>query len=185
MLRRLPAALPDLGLAVAYALAAADPMARDGTTGTLLWRAAIMEFFAIHASGFLKWPWVAQDWSTRRRVAFVLGLGAAYTTVLGIVSAVAGTWWPVLTFWALTGNRIADAAASGPPEADRLEPSLYAWAGTTALFVAAASMTGLVGPSRGAVLVGGAAYFGAIGVSELGGWWWAARWLGSRRRGQS
>jgi len=52
--RRLLAALPDLVIAGTYAFAVADPTIRDGPPGTLLWRAAVMEFFAVHASGFLK-----------------------------------------------------------------------------------------------------------------------------------
>jgi hypothetical protein len=177
LLRRLLAALPDAGIAVTYALAAGEPAIREGALGTVLWRAAIVEFFAIHASGFLKWTWAAPEWRPVRRATFVAGLAAAYSAVLGITSLVIGAWWPLATFWALTGNRIFDAALREAPQGAAMVTEGRAWAGNVVLFVLVAAVTGMAGAGRLAVLVAGAVYFAANAVSELGGWWWVRRWV--------
>ena len=68
LLRRLLGAVPDLLIAAAYVAMLTDPLRGAGPQGTALWRAAVLEFFAVHASGFLKWTWVA-GWSAGRRTS--------------------------------------------------------------------------------------------------------------------
>lgn len=171
-------------LGVAYAATLADPALRDGPQGTTLVRAAALEFFAVHASGFLKWTWVT-DWDVRRRALFVAELAAALSLGMGVASLVVGAWWPLVVFWALTGNRVLDAVVREAPKGRAMEDEALAWAGGVVLFVVAACGVGMGGLSRASVLAGGAFYFLANGVSELAGWRWAARWMaaGRARRG--
>ncbi|MBI4501699.1 MAG: hypothetical protein HY700_11120 [Gemmatimonadetes bacterium] len=181
-LGRLLAALPNAGVAVAYATAAADPALRDGAMGTALWRAGVLEFFAIHASGFLKVTWIVPAWSATRRARLVAALAGAYSVVLGAVSVVVGSAWPLVTFWALTGNRVLDAALRDAPTGKAMTAEAHAWAGNVVLFVLVAAAAGIAGAGRLAVLVAGAVYFAADAVSELGDWWWVYRWQAWARR---
>lgn len=182
MLRRLLAAAPDVGLAVAYFLTALDPERAETTRGLHLYRAALLEFFAVHAAGFLKVIWVMPDWDRTRRAQYVAILAGAYSTVLATASLIAGAWWPLLIFWSLTANRTLDAVARGAPGHDTIEAEANAWAGNTALFVMVAAVAGMIGMDRTTVLVAAGVYFAANAASALAGWWWAGRWFGRRRR---
>ena len=180
MLRRLAAAVPDLAIAVAFILVVVDPLARESPAGTVLWRGAVMEFFAIHAAGFLMVPWIIPGWSRGRRVLFVALLSGGYSLVLGIASLVIQSWWPLLIFWGLTANRVFDTALREVPDGRQLMEEALPWAGNLALFMIAAIITGMLGGGRQVVLTAAAFYFAANAVSELGGWWWVRRWLDGR-----
>jgi hypothetical protein len=174
-LRRLLGAIPDLLLAAAYIAMLTNPLRGAGSQGTALWRAALLEFFAIHASGFLKWTWVT-DWSVGRRATYAAGLAAAYTAVMGVLALVLGAWWPVVVFWLLTGNRMLDTAVRQAPQGREMEEEGRAWAGSVVLYVLCAGVAGLGDLSRNAVLTAGALYFAANGLSELAAWGWVERW---------
>jgi hypothetical protein len=180
-LRRGLAALPDLLLAGAYGAAVVRPDLLGDAAVLNLWRAALLEFFAIHASGFLKVTWVT-DWGASRRARYVAGLVLAYTLVLGIIALVAGAWWPVPTFWVLTGNRALDAALREAPAEHAMEAEGYAWAGNVVLFAAGAALAGMAGAGRTAVLVVAGLYFAANALSELTAWGWVRRWMRRTRR---
>src|SRR5690606_18086930 len=97
LLGRMAAAAPDVGIAAAFAWVAVSPALWDAPMGTALWRAALMEFWAIHAGGFLMVPWIVNDWNLPRRALYAAGLVAAYSVVLGIASLAIGAWWPIVT----------------------------------------------------------------------------------------
>lgn len=178
MLKRLAAAIPDLGLAAAFVLALGgsfDPAARDH-----LHRAALLEFFAIHCGGFLMWPWMA-GWSGRTKALYVAGLVAGYALVLAIISLVIGAWWPLVIFLGLVANRAVGIALMPNPDGQEMDRVAHSWGGAITLFVLAA-IAGGMGGTRGAVLGAAACYFGAIGVSELTNWGWVRRWIASSRR---
>lgn len=180
--RRLAGAIPDLAICAAFAVVLADPVRAAGAEGTTLWRVAALEFFAVHASGFLKWTWVS-DWGLRRRASYVACLAGGYFGLAGIAGLILGSWWPVTVFWSLTANRMVDAVVRGAPEGAAMDAEGKAWAGGVVLYVLVACVVGLTGMGRTAVLAGGAAYFLANGLSELTGWAWFDRWQAwSRRR---
>jgi hypothetical protein len=180
MLKRIAAAIPDLGLAAAFVLAlqgGLDPAMRDHFL-----RAALLEFPAIHCGGFLMWPWIA-GWSGRTKALYVAGLVAAYALVVGVVALVIHAWWPLVIFLGLVANRAAGIALMPNPEGGELDRIAHAWGGTIVLFVVAAIVGGM-GGTREAIYAAAAFYFGAIAVSELAGWAWVRRWMGrARRRG--
>ena len=180
---RLIAAAPDAALAAAFIRVATDPVQRLGATGDALYHAAMIEFFAVHASGFLKWTWL-MDWGMRKRGLYVSGLSAAYSLPLLITSLVMHSWWPLVTFWALMANRLIDAVVRGAPQGDEMQPEAEAWAGNTTLFVLVAAVAGMVGFDRTTILVAGGCYFGLDAVSEVTGWAWV-RWWMSRTRARA
>ena len=173
---RVVAAAPDAALAVVFIRIAADPGQRLGATGDALYHAALIEFFAVHASGFLKLTWL-MDWRMRKRGLYVSGLSAAYSLPLLITSLVIHSWWPLFTFWALMANRLLDAVVRGAPEGEAMQPEAEAWAGNTTLFVLVVAVAGLVGFDRTTILVAGGCYFGLNAVSELTGWAWVRWWM--------
>jgi hypothetical protein len=175
LLRRLLGAIPDLLIAAAYVAMLTDPLRGAGPQGAALWRAAVLEFFAVHASGFLKWTWVG-GWSAGRRTTYVVALAAAYTAVMGGFALAVGDWWPIAVFWLLTGNRMLDAAVREAPRGREMEEEGRAWAGGVVLYVLAACVAGLGDMSRNAIFTAGALYFAANGLSELAGWGWVERW---------
>ncbi len=179
-LRRLIGAIPDLLLASAYVAMLADPVRGAGPQGTALWRAATLEFFAVHASGFLKWTWVTK-WNLPRRALFAAALAAAYTAAMVVVSLIVGGWWPVAVFWLLTGNRILDAAVREAPTGRAMEEEGYAWAGSVVLFIGCVFVGAMGAMTRTAVFVAAALYFAANGLSELTGWRWVERWMARSR----
>lgn len=172
LLGRMAAAAPDVGIAAAFAWVAVSPALWDAPMGTALWRAALMEFWAIHAGGFLMVPWIVNDWNLPRRALYAAGLVAAYSVVLGIASLTIGAWWPIVTFWALTCNRALDVVLRDSPSDLELGREVRPWAGNVALFCIIAAVTGLLANGRQEVYIGAAVYFLANAVSELGGWWW-------------
>jgi hypothetical protein len=135
-----------------------------------------MEFWAVHASGFLFLAWI-HDWAPLKRLGIVAGLAAAYSAALLLVVRFVGTWWPLAVFWALMANRMLDAVLRGRPREAEFDLLTHAWAGTTALFAVAACLVGVAGPASGAVLIAGFAYFTANALSELTGWRWVFRWM--------
>ena len=161
---------------VAFTTVALDATQRVSGRGDILFHAAAIEFFAVHASGFLKWTWIA-DWDLRKRAAFVTMLAAAYSLPLAITSLAMHAWWPLTTFWALTANRLLDAVLREAPKGDEMKAEGYAWAGNTTLFVLAACVAGLADLSRTAVLIAGGGYFAANALSELTGWSWVKAWM--------
>jgi len=176
VVRRIVAAAPDVGIAAAFIWVAAHPALWHATEGTTLWRAALMEFWAIHAGGFLMVPWIAGDYALPRRALYVAGIVAAYSLVLGIASLVMGTWWPIVTFWTLTFNRALDVVLRDAPSQRELAHEARPWAGNIVLFAVVAAITGMLAAGRQAVFIGAAVYYLANAVSELGGWWWMGRW---------
>ncbi len=176
VVRRIAAAAPDVGIAAAFIGVAADPALWEATQGTTLWRAALMEFWAIHAGGFLMVPWIAGNWELPRRALFTAGLIAAYSLVLGIASLVVGAWWPIVTFWALTFNRALDVVLRDAPSHEGLAAEVRPWGGNVVLFCIIAPITWMLATGRQAVFIGAAIYYLANAVSELGGWWWMRRW---------
>jgi hypothetical protein len=182
-LRRLLSGSTDLAIAGLYIWVAATPGGWEGQLGQTLWRAAMMEFFAIHAAGFLLVPWLFQAGDRGKRIRLVLAISAAYTVVLGVASLIAGAWWPLLVFWGLTVNRAIDPLLRDRLSDQQLKGVAEPWAGSIVLFVGAAVAAGLVGDDAPVVLAVAGAYFLGVGISEVGGWWWVARFAGGREQG--
>lgn len=190
IVRRIAAAAPDVGIAAAFIAVAANPALWEAAEGTALWRAALMEFWAIHAGGCLFVLWAVGDWALPRRALFTAGVVAAYSLVLGGLSLAVKAWWPIVTFWVLTCNRALDVALSDAPSHDELRELVRPWAGNVVLFCIIASITAMLADGRLGVFIGAAIYYLANAVSELGGWWWVQSWeprstsgRGQRRRG--
>jgi len=172
VVRRIAAAVPDVGIATAFIAVAADPTLWEATQGAALWRAALMEFWAIHAGGILFVPWAISDWAFPRRALFAAGIMAGYSLVLGLISLAIGAWWPLVTFWVLTCNRALGIVLDDAPTHDELPWLVRPWAGNAVLFCVIAVITGMLAEGRQGVFVGAAVYYLANAVSELGGWWW-------------
>ncbi len=180
MLKRLAAAIPDLGLAAAFVVALRggfDPALQDHFL-----RVALLEFPAIHCGGFLMVPWIA-GWEGAKKGLYVAGLVGTYALVVGLVALVIHAWWPLVIFLGLVANRATGIALMPNPGDRELDRIAHAWGGTIVLFVVAAVVGG-VGGTREAVYAAAALYFGAIALSELAAWSWVRRWMErARRRG--
>jgi hypothetical protein len=175
-------AAPDFVLGALYVAALVDRSLLGEAVVTGLARAIPIEFAVIHASGFLAVPWVAR-WTGVRKRYYALGLVAAYSLVLAVLSLAIGGWWPLVIFWGLMLNRTLAVIVGDLPEDGAFTEWTMAWAGTTTLFVLAVGV-GAIGATALATraLVAGFVYFTLVGLSELTGWGWVRRWMHNARR---
>jgi hypothetical protein len=183
-LRRAFSGTTDLAIAGTYFWVAATGGWQTPLGETLL-RAAIMEFWAIHAGGFLCLSWLLQEWDRAKRIRLVLAIAGGYTLILGVASLVAGAWWPLGVFWALTANRAVDPILRDRLSDEEFSGLIESWGGTIVLFVCAVVTLGFVGHEAPVVLTLAGVYFTGVGISEMGGWWWVRGVLSGRdgRRG--
>jgi hypothetical protein len=141
-------------------------------------RLVMIEFAAIHCTGFMFLVWLMK-WDLARRAAYLAALTAAYTLVLGVIAIFLGDAWPLGIFWGLIGNRSVMMLVGNLPDERRQEALTHAWAGTTTLYVVAMSAGMLFAgkiPAQG-LLLAGFLYYTSVALSELGGWGWVFRWM--------
>jgi hypothetical protein len=175
-------AAPDFALGLACLAGVLAPGLLPEGLRWRLPRSVLIEFTAIHCSGFLLVAWMG-GWGAAKRTAYVAVLAAGYSLVLGAVALVLHDPWPVAIFWALMGNRVTGVVFGRPPDERRFQAIGITWAGTTTLYVLALCAGVLVGDgfsARGFLLTG-FGYYTAVGLSELSEWGWAWRWQGVRR----
>lgn len=138
--RALASALPDLVLGAGFAWAWFAP-ARVGP-GMIRWMlmTMLLEFIVIHSSAFMGqvafgkfhgWP----------AAGAVIGLGGFYTLfVLGFCLSF-HTWWPMLSFWALTLNRASIVLLRQAPSGAEQKVIMSSWAAATFFYLAGCALT--------------------------------------------
>jgi hypothetical protein len=170
-------AAPDLVLGLMYVTALVDRSLLPEGTVTALARVIPIEFAVIHASGFLAWPWLAREWTRKRRALFVVGLAGFYTLGLGVFALIQGALWPLAIFWGLMLNRMLVVLLGDLPDDAAFREWSFAWAGTTALYMLGVCV-GVLGAqtdrTRGLLI--GFLYFTLVALSELTSWDWVYRW---------
>lgn len=189
----LGSALPDLALGVVYLVAWIAP----GTFGTnvvpQLMLIMLLEFIIVHSSVFLGQAMFSSE-SRARRVKGVLGISAFYTLfILGFALAFK-TWWPMLSFWGQTLNRLTGVLFGQAPDGNHRLFLQRTWAVTAMAYLCFAGLTTLLPvprlgiidayregiPGSGEwvdqpqrVIAFGFLYFTTVGISEL----FAHRWV--------
>jgi len=177
-LGRLVDAILDLALGLTCVVGLQAPAFLPEQLLAHLPRLVMIEFGAIHCTGFMFLVWL-MSWGLARRAAYLAALTAAYSLVLGIIAFFLGDAWPLAIFWGLIGNRSLMMLTTDLPDERRQQVLTHAWAGATTLYVVAISAGMLFAgktPAQGLLLTG-FIYYTSVALSELGGWGWVFRWM--------
>ncbi|MBI5168579.1 MAG: hypothetical protein HZA61_03735 [Candidatus Eisenbacteria bacterium] len=104
-LRDLASALPDFALAVVCLLAWIAPEAL--TPGVVPWilLTMLVEFVVVHSAPFMGLQLVS-DMPAARKLRNVVAIGLFYSVFLLGFSLAFHAWWPFVSFWLLTANRL-------------------------------------------------------------------------------
>ena len=190
-LRDLASALPDFALAVVCLLAWIAPESLSPGVVPWILLTMLVEFVVVHSAPFMGLQIVSEQ-PIGRKIRNVVFIGGFYSTFLLGFSLAFHAWWPFVSFWALTANRLTvllfRQARDGRAH-DTLKASWGAGAvcylfgvfvttvlplprlGLDSAFVASLHLTGgglwIDQPWR--VLAFGALYFGALGFFEATG----------------
>lgn len=190
-LRDLASALPDFALAIVCLLAWIAP--ESLTPGVVPWilLTMLVEFVVVHSAPFMGLQ-IVSDLPAARKIRNVVVIGGFYSIFLLGFSLAFHAWWPFVSFWALTANRLTVLLfrqSREGRERDTLKASWGAGAlcylvgvflttmlplprlGLDPAFVASLHLTGgglwIDQPWR--VLAFGAFYFAALGLFEATG----------------
>lgn len=100
----------------------------------------LLEFIVLHSAAFMG----QVAWSTPSRASRGLrtvGLGAFYTMFVAAFAMAFGQWWPLLAFWALTGNRLLGAVLGRVPKGLEKEQIRREWGVGVVLYLFAVGVT--------------------------------------------
>lgn len=165
--RHWPRALPELANAAFLVFLWYAPDTLD-----LAWFRAgvlslLLEFFVIHASGFMAVLMHDPDTSARTRMLQVGGLGLGYLGFVALFALGYQAWWMVGSFAWLTLAKLAAIHAAGRPSETRRKFAIIGWAcGVVVYFIAVLASVFLPLPMLGAT----AAVRDAAGFTGSGVW---------------
>lgn len=116
-------AVPDFVLAGVFLITWIRPtFLREDMVATLM-LLILLEFIIIHSAAFMGSMLFREgDWW--RKTLQVLGLGAFYSIFVGGFSLAFGAWWPFISFWGLTANRLIGTLidiGSAPEQRQRIQ----------------------------------------------------------------
>jgi len=199
-------ALPDFGLSALFLITWIAPESAAAGVPRNLILLVLMEFIIIHSSAFMGVAAYRDAGSRSQRTWGVIGLGAFYSLFVIAFSVMFHSWWPLVSFWGLTLNRLLGVLlgqASKGREPDLLR---VGWAANMACYLVAVMLTTVVTiprlgfnssalrermhlPGGGLwidepwrVMAIGVLYYGLVGLSELNGHAWMRPWKTAKPR---
>jgi len=113
----LASAFPDLALAVVFLATWIAPEAVRADMARSLMLVMLLEFISIHSSAFMGSVMFGTG-NRRGRVTALLGLGGFYTLFVGAFAFMFHTWWPLVSFWGLTLNRMTSVLFGQAPQGE-------------------------------------------------------------------
>jgi hypothetical protein len=185
-------ALPDFVLAAAYGCAWWRPGLLPAGVARSLIILLLMEFIVLHSAAFMGAMGYG-DAPRATRVRQGIGLGVFYSLFVLGFSLGFHTWWPMLSFWLLTANRLGGVLLRRSGDGAPLEILRRGWAGTTVCYLLAVGVATILPWPRGGVddaaksalaLTGGGQwidapwhafaaglfYYSLVAMNELNGW---------------
>lgn len=105
LIGRLFSALPECVTATVFIYAWREPLAWDPLLVQTLMIVLLVEFFLIHATGFLGFTALGMRDSRLQTYSIFGGLALLYFLIIWGISAMFDAWWPFLAFaWLLVGK---------------------------------------------------------------------------------
>lgn len=120
-------AAPDLAMGVTYLVTWIAPEAIRPAMVSWLTGVMVLEFIIIHSSAFMGTVMFGKA-DRRGKAITLLGLGGFYTLFVGGFSLAFKTWWPLVSFWGLTVNRILGVLIGQVPRGEEREFIQRNWA---------------------------------------------------------
>lgn len=168
----------------------------------------MLEFVVVHSSAFMGNVVLAPGKGSGEKAKAIIGLGAFYTLFVGGWALAFRTWWPLVSFWMLTLNRLLGVILKVAPSGKERELMRRGWAASVAYYLGFVMLTTLLPvprfgitdeiiraqglPGSGEwishpekVVAFGFLYFLANGVSELFQHGWTASGIPKERDGGS
>lgn len=124
--RALFAALPDLGLALAFLVTWIRPATLTEAFVRQGMQIMVIEFIVMHSSA-LMFGATQIGTTPRRKALFVGGMSAFYLLFAAGFAASFRSWWPLLAFGALTANRLLTVLLGAAPGGLEKLLALKAW----------------------------------------------------------
>jgi hypothetical protein len=190
-------ALSDFAFAGMFLVTWIAPGTFGVQTVRFLMLVMLMEFVVVHSSAFMGNVVVSRADRGARSIT-LLGFGLLYSLFAGAFSLAFKSWWPIVTFWSQTLNRLLGVLLGQVPDEDQKAFVMHTWAasalfylvgclatvllpvphlGITPEVIAAQHITagGLWVDQPQRVLAFGVIYFMLNGWSDLRGHRWATR----------
>jgi hypothetical protein len=139
VLRGLAAAIPDFCIALFFLAAWLEPFRFGAGVIHALLLTMILEFIIVHSSGFMGVVSLTSGRPSRKLLS-LFGLGLLYTLFVGAFCLSEGVLWPLISFWALTANRMLVLLNPRPEDT----PALYlgaSWAMSVVFYIGACILT--------------------------------------------
>ena len=181
-------ALPDFALATVFLVTWFVPKAFGLDTVNSLLLLMPVEFITIHSTAFMQ-KVIYADTNRFLIVLQVILLTLFYSLFLGAISLGFHVWWPLFSFWALTGKRILSIMMNRQPRGEKLQQIQRAWIVSTLAYIVLISVAFLPLPALGLtpenmsgvkmtgsgdlvshpehLMFWGLCYYGALGCSSL------------------
>lgn len=183
--------MPDFALATACVLAWIAPEAFAFPIVPWIMLTMLVEFIVVHSAPFMGLQLVS-DMPTARKVRNVIVIGGFYSLFLLGFSLAFHAWWPFVSFWTLTFNRLTVLWFRQAPEGRARATLQASWAAGAACYLGGVFLTTLapvprlgISPSYVAslqlsggglwidqpwrVVAFGALYFASLGMFEATG----------------
>jgi hypothetical protein len=128
------AALPDFGLGAAFLVMWIAPATFGARALQYFVLVMLLEFVIMHSSAIMgNVALTRADRGSATRA--VIGFGVLYSlAVIGFALAFR-TWWPLLTFWGLTANRMLGILIGHRPSAEQKELIRGGWAASAVAYL--------------------------------------------------
>ena len=136
-------ALPDFSLAFLFLSTWLHPLARRELMVRDLTALMLLEFVVMHSSMLMFFS-VLSDEPKRTKVAILLGGSAVYALFAAAFAASFHSWWPFLSFWMLTANRLASVLLGAAPDSRQRALTRQTWVVSVAAYLFGTAVTASV-----------------------------------------
>ena len=139
-LAHLASAMPDFALATACLLAWIAPEAFAFPIVPWVMLTMLVEFIVVHSAPFMGLQLVS-DIPAARKVRNVIAIGGFYSIFLMGFSLAFHAWWPFVSFWTLTVNRLTVLLFRQAPAGEERATLQASWAAGALCYLAGAFLT--------------------------------------------
>jgi hypothetical protein len=131
---RWAAALPDLALSFTFLSTWIAPQLLGADKARYAMQLMVLEFIVVHSAAFVGFVGMRSK-SRLVNGASVVGVSALYSVLVWAISTALHAWWPLISFWSLTANRLASLVLTGRPDDSRMARLASRWVLSALLYI--------------------------------------------------